>query len=180
MCVIAEIGKQKSTEFHQAINQLTAVAIFFAMQSCEYLKVIQAKKGQINILCFHNPQFFRDRKLIEHNDQHLEFSDCISITFEMQKKDERNNTVTQMALGDINMCPMRRGPRHVIAAMKDTIIAIGKVLLHIKKSEIGTHLLRLGVAMAMFLSNCSVCQIMMIGHWSKQHIPTMHIRKQVE
>jgi hypothetical protein len=44
MCVIAEIGKRKGTELQQAIGQLTVVAIFFAMQSCEYLKVTQAEK----------------------------------------------------------------------------------------------------------------------------------------
>jgi hypothetical protein len=38
----------------------------------------------------------------------------------------------------------------VIAAMKDAIIAIGEDLLHIKKSEIGTHLIRSGVAMTVF------------------------------
>jgi hypothetical protein len=107
MCVIAEIGKRKSTELQQAIGQLTAVAVYFAMQSREYLKVPQAKKRQTDILCLHNLRFFRDRKLIEHNNPHLEFSDCISITFEMQKKDEKNDTTTQKALGQVNMCPVR-------------------------------------------------------------------------
>ena len=54
----------------------------------------------------------------------------------------------------------------MIAAMKDTIVAIGEDVLHIKKSEIGMHSIRLGASMVMFLSNCSVCQIMMIGCWS--------------
>jgi hypothetical protein len=44
LCVIAEIAKQKDTELQQAIGQLTTLAIFFAMQSCEYLKVTQAEK----------------------------------------------------------------------------------------------------------------------------------------
>jgi hypothetical protein len=83
------------------------MAIFFAMQSCEYLKVTQAKKQRTGILCLRNLRFFKDGKLIEHNDPQLEFSDCISITFEMQKKDEKNDTVTQRASGDINMCPVR-------------------------------------------------------------------------
>ena len=107
MCVIAEIGKGRSTELQQAVGQLTALAIFFAMRSCEYLKVTQAKKRQTDILRLRNLRFFRDGKLIEHSDPHLEFSDCISITFKMQKKDEKNDTVTQKASGDINMCPVR-------------------------------------------------------------------------
>ena len=136
--------------------------------------------------------------MIEHNDPHLEFSDCISVTFKIQKKDEKNDTVTQRASGDINMCPIQMAAAivrrirsyekandntpisafwrfnqidhvtsaQVTAAMKDAIVAIGEDTLNIKKSEIGTHSIRSGAAMAMFLSDCSVCQIMMIGHWS--------------
>ena len=116
----------------------------------------------------------------------------------MQKKDEKNDTTTQKASGEINMCPVRMAASivrrirsyegtndntpisafwrfnrinhvtsaQVIAAMKDAIVAIGEDVLHIKKSEIGTHSIRSGAAMAMFLSDCSVCQIMMIGRWS--------------
>jgi hypothetical protein len=51
--------------------------------------------------------------------------------------------------------------------------------LHIKKSEIGTQLIRLGVAVAMFLSDCSVCQIMMIGRWSSDAF-LQYIHKQVK
>ena len=83
------------------------MAIFFAMQSCDYLKVTHAKKRQTNTLCLCNLRFFRDGKLIEHNNPHLDFSDSISITFEMQKKDEKNNTATQKASGKVNMCPVR-------------------------------------------------------------------------
>jgi hypothetical protein len=44
MCIIAKMAKQKITELQQAIGQLTTMAIFFAMQSCKYLKVTQAEK----------------------------------------------------------------------------------------------------------------------------------------
>ena len=33
--------------------------------------------------------------------------DCVSVTFEFQKKDERMDTVTQIASGDNLMCPVR-------------------------------------------------------------------------
>ena len=129
----------------------------------------------------------------------------------MQKKDEKNNTTTQKALGQVNMCPVRMAASivrrirfyegtnnntpisafghfnhmdhvtsaQVIAAMKDTIEAISEDLLHIKKSEIGRHSIRSGAAMAMFLSNCSVCQIIMIGRWSSDAF-LRYIHKQVE
>ncbi len=63
--------------------------------------------------------------------------------------------------------------------MKDAIVAIGEDTLNIKKPEIGTHSIRSGAAMAMFLSDCSVCQIMMIGCWSRDAF-LRYIRKQVE
>jgi hypothetical protein len=106
LCVIAEIAKQKDTKLQQAIGQLTTLAIFFAMGSCEYLKVTQSEKRQTEILRLRILRFFKDGKLVEHDDPHLEFSDCISITFEMQKKDKKNDTITQMASGDVNMCPV--------------------------------------------------------------------------
>jgi hypothetical protein len=90
-----------------AVGQLTAIAIFFPMRSCEYLKVTQAEKRRTDILRIRNLRFFRDGKLIAHSNPHLEFSDCISITFEMQKKDEKNDTITQQASGAISMCPVQ-------------------------------------------------------------------------
>jgi hypothetical protein len=211
ICVMAKIAKRKNAGLQRAIRQLTTIAIFFAMQSCEYLKVTQAKKRQTDILHLCNLHFFKDGILIKHNNPHLEFSDCISITFEMQKKDMKNDTVMQMSLGDVNMCLVRMRAaifcrirpyegtnndtpisafwqfnrinhvtsKQVIATMKGAIQAIGKDVLPIKKEEISTHSIRLGAAMAMFLGNCSVCLIMMIGLWSSEAF-LGYIQKQVE
>jgi hypothetical protein len=44
--------------------------------------------------------------------------------------------------------------------------AIGEVKLGIKKEDVGMHLSRLGVAMAMYLGECPVFMIMLIGCWS--------------
>jgi hypothetical protein len=44
--------------------------------------------------------------LISHDDAELEFSDCILLTFETQKKDKKMDTITQMASGDIKLCPV--------------------------------------------------------------------------
>jgi hypothetical protein len=79
------------------------------MQSCKYLKVTQAKKRQTDILRLCNLCFFKDGILIKHNNPHLKFSDCRLITFKMQKKDKKNNTVTQTLSGGVNMYPVRMG-----------------------------------------------------------------------
>jgi hypothetical protein len=153
------------------------------MRSCKYLQVPQSEKCGKDIIKLKNIQFFRDGKLIDHSDPHL---------------DEKHDTVTQMSSGDVNMCPVRMGAaivrrirsydgatydtptsafwqldrinhvtsKQVTAAMKDALVAIGEDALHMHKNEIGTHSIRSGAAMPMFLGGCPVYLIMMIGRWS--------------
>ena len=84
-CVIAKITKQKLTELQCAISQLTILAFFFAMHLCEYVKVPQQEKQWTKIDRLRNLCFFKNGQLFNHNDPFLEDSDCLNITFEMQK-----------------------------------------------------------------------------------------------
>ncbi len=106
-CIIAKIAKQNLMESQCAISQLTILAFFFAMRSCEYVKVQQNEKQRTEILCLQNIRFFKNGHLVKHNDPSLEYADCINVTFKMQKKDKKNDTTTQMASGDITLCPVR-------------------------------------------------------------------------
>ncbi len=106
-CVIAKIAKRKLTENQCAISQLTIIAFFFVMRSCEYVKVQQQEKQRTEILRLQNICFFKNGWLIKHKDSTLEYSDCICISFEMQKREEKDDTVTQMASGHITLCPVR-------------------------------------------------------------------------
>jgi hypothetical protein len=54
------------------------------MRSCEYVKVQQQEKRRTE-----NIHFFKNGRLIKHEDATLEYSDCICITFEMQRKKKR-------------------------------------------------------------------------------------------
>ncbi len=67
---------------------------------------------------------------------------------------------------------------HMINALRDAVGAIGEVKLGIKKKDVGTHLIRLGGAMAMYLGECPVFMIMLIGRWSSNAF-LRYIRKQV-
>jgi hypothetical protein len=87
--------------------QLTILAFFFAVRSYEYVKVQQQHKQRTEILCLQNLQFFKKGRLINHNNPSLEYSNCINIIFKMQKKDEKNNTTTHMASGDVTLCPVQ-------------------------------------------------------------------------
>ena len=60
------------------------------MRSREYLKVTKAEEGRTKILALRNLRFIRDGKVMSHDDLELERADCLAITFEMQKKEDKN------------------------------------------------------------------------------------------
>jgi hypothetical protein len=184
--------------------------MFFAFRSCEYLKVSQAEQLQMEQLCMRNICFFKERKIIPHTHPHLEFVDCVSITFEHQKQENKHNTITQESSVDLVLCPVRfaaglvqriwsyKGTdsntqvsayicnglvKHVasaqvINALQDMVGGIGETRLGIDKHKIGTNLIRSGAAMAMYLLECLVYTIMIIGHWSSNAF-LRYIQKQI-
>jgi hypothetical protein len=105
--VISKIAKQDSTKLERATAQLTTMGIFFAMRSCEYLKVKAAKQQRTEIVRLHNIHFFSGTKQLSHDHPQLEYADCIAITFECQKKDEKMDTITLLASEDAILCPVR-------------------------------------------------------------------------
>ena len=70
--------------------------------------VPQAEKRKTNIMRIRCLRFFKDGRELQHSDTYLDYADCVSITFEWQKKDERNDTVTQLASENIFFCPVRQ------------------------------------------------------------------------
>ena len=66
----------------------------------------------------------------------------------------------------------------VIDALQGTVGAIGEAKLGFKKEDVGTHSIRSGAAMAMYLGECPVFMIMLIGCWSSNAF-LRYIRKQV-
>jgi hypothetical protein len=63
--------------------------------------------------------------------------------------------------------------------LKDGVVAIGETKLGIQRHEIGTHSIRSGAAMAMYLAGVPVFSIMLIGRWSSLAF-LKYIRKQVQ
>ena len=202
--------KRKQTETERAIGQLGIGAFFWAMHSCEYLQVPHAEKRRTDILRLRNIRFFKDKILLDHSNPQCEFAGNVAITFEFQKKDEGNNTVTQKGTDHAFMSPVKiwleivkrirdhsgadddtqvsavwrnRRIQHItsedmITALRAAAKIIGEDKLGFEISEIGTHSLRSGAAMAMTLDQIPVYVIMMIGHWSSNTF-LKYIRKQV-
>jgi hypothetical protein len=83
------------------------LGFFFAMRLREYLKVPKAEEGRTKILVLQNIRFIQDGKVLSHNESELEYADYLAVTFEMQKKEKKNNTVHTQKTGDPIMCPVR-------------------------------------------------------------------------
>ena len=67
----------------------------------------------------------------------------------------------------------------MVAVLRDAVFAIGEDVLGFKKEQVGTHSIRSGTAMAMYLGECPVYTIMLIRRWSSDAF-LKYIRKQVE
>jgi hypothetical protein len=63
--------------------------------------------------------------------------------------------------------------------LKDGIVAIGETKLGIHRSEVGTHSIRSGATMAMYLAGVPIFSVMLIGRWSSLAF-LKYIRKQVQ
>lgn len=181
------------------------------MRAREYSKVPKAEQGRTKILLIRNIRFVRNGRNVSHDDPALEMSDCIVITFEMQKKEEKNDTVHHKSSGDTIMCPVKAAAElvrrirgypgtdgdtpvsallvgskitHVtsklmVGYLRDAVKAIGKDILNINAEDIGTHSIRSGAAMAMFMGGLPVYMIMLMGRWSSDAF-LRYIRKQIE
>jgi hypothetical protein len=86
------------SDFDKALCELFIGAFFFVMQSCEYVQVEGSRKTKL--LQLNNIRFFQGHKQLRHSNQDLTKADCVSITFEEQKRDTKNDTITQHHSGD--------------------------------------------------------------------------------
>jgi hypothetical protein len=78
------------------------------MRSCKYLKVPTAEKQRTDILRLRNLKFQKNGAIVPHDSPELKYSENISITFEKQKKDKRDNTaVTQWSTSHALLNPVR-------------------------------------------------------------------------
>jgi hypothetical protein len=111
--VLDKLAKRQVTELNKAITQLTVGAAFFACRSCEYSKVPRSKQKRTKLLTLKNVHFFKSGRQLPFQSPDLELVDSVSITFEMQKNDDKNDTVTHGQTGDNVLCPVLQWARLV-------------------------------------------------------------------
>jgi hypothetical protein len=103
--VLREFYRLSLSTYDKSLCELFIGAFFFAMRSCEYVQVSGPRKTKI--LSVKNIKFFKGKRLLEHRDPLLHLADCVSITFEHQKKDIKNDIITQHKSDDVLLCPVK-------------------------------------------------------------------------
>ncbi len=93
------------SHFDRNLCELFIGAFFFAMRSCEYIQVSGPRKTKL--LCLHNIKFIRKKKTVSHTHQDLHKADCVTITFELQKRVGKNDMITQHRSSDSLLCPVK-------------------------------------------------------------------------
>ncbi len=135
----------------------------------------------------------------------------MAITFEMQKNNEKFDTVTHGRTDDSVLCPVLQSAhlvsriwtypgasldtnvctvwqngrmehmtsKTILQHLRAACATIGSACLGFEPHKIGTHSLRSGAAMEMYLGEIPVYTIMLIGRWSSNAF-LRYIRKQVK
>ena len=102
--ILRELNNLALTRLEKVMCELFTGAFFFAMRSCEYLKV--SGKRRTKIIELGNIRFFKGRRELTHSDKNLRKADSVSITFELQKRDTKSDTITQYKSNDKRLCPV--------------------------------------------------------------------------
>jgi len=85
-------------------RRLKLLGFFFAMRSCENFKV--SGERRTHPIRKRNMVFRKDGRILPLSSPRLHLSDTIAITFKYQKRDKRNDTVTQWRTGNSTYCPV--------------------------------------------------------------------------
>jgi hypothetical protein len=103
--VLREFYTLSISQLDKCLCELFIGAFFFAMRSCEYIKI--SGKRKTKLLTLKNIRFFKGKQLLKHNDKLIHLADNISITFEQQKKDTKNDIITHYRTADPLLCPVK-------------------------------------------------------------------------
>jgi hypothetical protein len=106
--ISAMCRRAESNPLFIRFHLLTMVAFFFAMRSCEYLNVSGSRRTRPIWLC--DIVFLtKQNRVIPHSSPNLHRAASISLTFRFQKRDQRDDTITQSQTGHPVNCPVAAG-----------------------------------------------------------------------
>ena len=92
---VLRLAHKSNNDFNIAIAHLAIGAYSFAMRSCEYSKTCFDEESKLTkVLRVRNVRFFLGRQLLDHSDKRIFIADYVNITFEWQKNEDRDNSVS--------------------------------------------------------------------------------------
>jgi hypothetical protein len=74
------------------------------MRSCEYLRVSGERRTKVLELC--HIRFFKEKRELRHSDPNLHSASIVSITFELQNKETKFDTITHHRSNHKVICPV--------------------------------------------------------------------------
>lgn len=86
---------------------LIAGALFFAMRSCEYLRVGPTEERKTRAIRVRDIVFRRNNRVVAHSDPDLAESDSVDVTFGDQKTEVKDETISQDNNDDPELNPVR-------------------------------------------------------------------------
>jgi len=112
-CVYREIYRQAQSPSanpqDKTIAWLQVLAFFFCMRTCKNSDTRGERRTKV--VCFRNIRFHKPKRFIPQNSLDIFSATSVSITFEWQKKDVRDDIITHQKLndniGDKIMCSVR-------------------------------------------------------------------------
>jgi len=107
---VARTSNNSTSDLDTAIADLMTLAFFFCMRSCEYSEVQGERRTKL--LCVKNLRFFnKNNQDTSKLTSILHQAESVTITFEFQKKEVRNDIISRQCsndpLGAGEMCPVR-------------------------------------------------------------------------
>jgi hypothetical protein len=102
--VLEKLHSLATSPEDKCIMQLLTVGYFFAMRSCEYCTVQGTRRTKI--IRLQGIRFFLGKRLLPHNSPNLHHATSVKVTFEFQKNDSRNESVTAHRTFHPTMCPV--------------------------------------------------------------------------
>jgi hypothetical protein len=127
VCVYREIYKKAKSPLSPTpditIAWLQVLAFFFCMRSCEYSDVKGERRTKT--VRVKNIRFFSHTRLLSNDSPEIFNATSVSITFEWQKRDIRDDTITHQkssdSIGDKIMCPVRAAAELISSLYKSGI-----------------------------------------------------------
>jgi hypothetical protein len=102
--VLEKLHTLASSHLDRCISSLIITGFFFAMRSCEYCSVQGTRRTKI--IRLKGIRLFLGKRQLPHSSPILHLATSVTLTFEYQKNDSRNETVTAHKTYHSFMCPV--------------------------------------------------------------------------